>query len=218
MLKVPDFFEKSFSQHYHCEGPENARYDFYVVNMGLLPVAVDRIIACDPLFYTGQEQTFASTFPTGEFPVELSIARIADDERIGFARILFSTAAPGRWEMAGIEGDDVAALEPDRIVGYSADAGTGCFMDAKSAEAFLAFGGGINEIEENMTQITDGMEKTYQNTRSWLMWEKDGCGSAMFSAGWGDGYYASYIGYDGDDKICRLVTDFSLLDWPQTAE
>lgn len=41
---------------------------------------------------------------------------------------------------------------------------------------------------------------------------------AMFSTGWGDGSYASYIGYDAEGQIARLVTDFYLLDWMGTAE
>ncbi|WP_432774035.1 DUF4241 domain-containing protein [Brevibacillus gelatini] len=40
----------------------------------------------------------------------------------------------------------------------------------------------------------------------------------MFSSGWGDGSYASYIGYDADGQIVRLLTDFYLVDWMETPE
>lgn len=38
-------------------------------------------------------------------------------------------------------------------------------------------------------------------------------GATLFSSGYGDGYYASYIGYDKDDEIVRLLTDFYVVDW-----
>jgi hypothetical protein len=48
----------------------------------------------------------------------------------------------------------------------------------------------------------------------------DATGTNMiaFSSGWGDGCYASYRGYDADDKIACLVTDFDVLDHPPFSE
>jgi hypothetical protein len=34
----------------------------------------------------------------------------------------------------------------------------------------------------------------------------------MFKSGWGDGFYATYIGYDKAGNICRLVTDFVVIE------
>jgi hypothetical protein len=34
----------------------------------------------------------------------------------------------------------------------------------------------------------------------------------MFKSGWGDGFYATYIGYDKSGNICRLVTDFVVIE------
>jgi Protein of unknown function (DUF4241) len=34
----------------------------------------------------------------------------------------------------------------------------------------------------------------------------------VFPSGYGDGTYPSYIGYDEYGKICRLVTDFLIMD------
>ncbi len=36
-------------------------------------------------------------------------------------------------------------------------------------------------------------------------------GAAMFASGWGDGYYASWVGYDADDRPVVIVTDFAVI-------
>jgi hypothetical protein len=38
-----------------------------------------------------------------------------------------------------------------------------------------------------------------------------GANQIAFSTGHGDGFYASYWGYDGTDDIVCLVTDFDIL-------
>jgi Protein of unknown function (DUF4241) len=37
----------------------------------------------------------------------------------------------------------------------------------------------------------------------------------IFSSGFGDGYYASYFGYDGEGELVALMTDFLVVDWKQ---
>lgn len=35
----------------------------------------------------------------------------------------------------------------------------------------------------------------------------------MFHSGWGDGFYASWFGYDADGNVAALVTDLATIDW-----
>lgn len=35
----------------------------------------------------------------------------------------------------------------------------------------------------------------------------------MFTSGWGDGFYASWFGYDAQGHVAALVTDFTVVDW-----
>ncbi|MFC0776419.1 DUF4241 domain-containing protein [Terrimonas alba] len=210
-MKIPDYLEQSFTENFSYVDKTKTSFRFYTVDIGSLTIVEGKIIACDPFLYNG-EISFTNVFPLGRFPVELAIAKINDDERIGFSRINFSAKSPSRWTMAVTPDQDIASLQPGEIFGYGVDSGTGCFMDVSAATRFLDF---LKEDEEHSIDITDNMEATYKNTRSWLVWEKDGFNVAMFSTGWGDGFYASYIGFDSDDKICRLVSDFGLLDWEE---
>jgi hypothetical protein len=36
----------------------------------------------------------------------------------------------------------------------------------------------------------------------------------MFASGWGDGCYASYWGYDNENQVSCLLTDFNLFAHP----
>ena len=75
----------------------------------------------------------------GNFPVELAVAQIVDDERVAFARIKFSSETPISWTIAVCDGQDVSKLNVDEIFGYGVDAGTGAFMDTSGAKEFMTF-------------------------------------------------------------------------------
>jgi hypothetical protein len=210
-IDVPNFLEEAFNKGYSYIESADIAYNFYAVHIGLLNVPSGKIIACDPFIFN-EDEPFTIVFPIGQFPVELSIAKINNDERIGFARVRFSDNVPINWAMAVCGGQDVTILKPKEFFGYGVDAGTGAFMDETNAKVFSEY---LAEKDDNFEKIIDEMEKTYKHTRSWLLWGRHGSDVAMFSSGWGDGHYATYIGHDIDNNICRLVTDFGLLDWPE---
>lgn len=203
-ILIPSFLEKAFINGFTHTDDAQQELDCYVHEMGQLNVRNGKIIACDPFLYNG-DHPYEAVFPTGRFPVQLSVAKIKTDQRVAFARIKFSDKEPVSWKLATCEGQDIAVLKKDEIFGYPVDAGTGCFMDSSSSEAFTALG------EDLYDALGDDMEKTYKDTWSWLMWEEDGNNVALFSSGWGDGFYATYIGTDTDGNICRLVTDFAVI-------
>ncbi len=205
-LQIPTFLETAFEPGTtNQSGPRQCT--FHTVNPGQLKIPSGQIVACDP-FIMDAEMAFNTLFPTGEFPVNLAVAKFKDDERIAFARIKFSDAPPVSWNMALYEGDDITTLEADEIFGYGVDAGTGAFMDIAAAQELEEF---LQETEENYDLLSEEMDKTYAHTRSWMMWEGNAANAAFFSSGWGDGFYGSYIGYDANGNICRLVTDFGVV-------
>jgi hypothetical protein len=47
----------------------------------------------------------------------------------------------------------------------------------------------------------------------WALVERmDQGAAAIFSSGWGDGYYASWVGYGADDLPVAIVTDFAVIN------
>lgn len=203
---IPGFLESAFNKDFTFIGFEEQVFLFYTHSMGNLKVTDGKIIVCDPFMYNG-EIPFETTFPIGSFPVELAIAKIKTDERVALARINFNEAAtPVKWQMAVIPGQDLSTLKKGQIFGYPVDAGTGAFMDAAAGEVYGAYCD-----SEDIDEVAQEMEETYKHTWSWALKELDGHTIALFSSGWGDGFYASYIGFDSDGKICRLVTDFGVI-------
>lgn len=136
--RIPQFLEKSFNDGFSYSDDAGNKYGFYSYNIGNLRVNNGSIIACDPFLYN-HNLPFEKKFPVGNFPVQLSVAKIKDDERVGFARIKFSDQEPVAWTMAVSEGQDLSTLQQDEIFGYGVDAGTGAFMDAPQATSFLSF-------------------------------------------------------------------------------
>jgi hypothetical protein len=176
--------------------------------LGALEVTSGRIAAFDPLVEDAPEP-FVTAFPKGAFAVELAVARIGDDERIAFARVVFSDRPVARWELALLKGQDPADLGPDEFFGYGVDSGTGAFMDAEAAKALAA---GLRADDALSDRIVTRMDEVSRTTWSAVLWDLGGRNAALFSSGWGDGFYASYVGYDAKGRVVRLLTDFGVAD------
>lgn len=205
-LFIPPFLETAFSEGFSYTSAGHD-YSFYKTEICSLQIKEGWIIACDPFLYNN-DKPFTTQFPTGSFPVELAVARIGDDERVGFARIRFSDKEPQRWTIAVVEDQDPSSLQEDEIFGYPVDAGTGAFMDISGGQELQSF---LKADPDNFLTLLDAMEVNYKHTWDWLLWEQAGSDVAMFKSGWGDGVYATYVGYDENDSICRLVTDFCVI-------
>ncbi|MBV8252379.1 MAG: DUF4241 domain-containing protein [Chitinophaga sp.] len=205
-LQIPAHLETAFEQGTTWQSTGKS-CTFYTVEAGNLKNTTGQIIACDP-YIPGQENAFTTQFPKGEFPVQLAIAKFENDERIAFARIKFADTLPTTWKMALCEGEDISTLQSDEVFCYGVDAGTGAFMDTAAAAELDAF---LAEDDAHYDYLTTEMDKTYTHTRSWMMWTGKSTNAALFSSGWGDGCYGSFIGYDENGNICRLVTDFSVV-------
>jgi hypothetical protein len=177
-------------------------------DLGMLVVPTGKLIACDAFIVFPDMEPFQQTFPTGRYPVIVSIAHIAsehgENQRVAYATLRFSDQQPAKWEMAVTPGQDVATLDQDEIYGYGVDTGTGCYMDTTAVP--LVGSGNLND------QLYEALRGSYVHTWSWANITLDSSGLNMmaFSTGDGDGAYAAYVGYDAAGKVATLVTDFGL--------
>jgi hypothetical protein len=186
-----------------------ASYKFRSQLIGEIRLTSGKLIACDA-FVTG-EAPFSKSVPVGSFPLYVAIAGIGEDERIGFAKIVFAPGQIESWELATTEGQDASTLKKGEIFGYGVDSGTGAFMDVEALRAYEAqrkLGG-----EKFDQRLFDELDKTYRHTRSWYLLQTDKGTVAMFSSGYGDGVYPTYRGYDGAGKLVAVITDFGVVPW-----
>jgi hypothetical protein len=209
IIAAPDLFETAFMKGTTQKG-KSANANLYGITIGKIKVISGQIIACDPLHIDEYGKPFTQVFPTGEFPVQLSIAEVGGEETAAFARINFSDEPVVNWQLAVTEGQKPLPVDDEEIHGYSVDAGVGIFMDLESTKALDTKR--IWDLESKH-ELFKEMDKHYHGGWRYTMYNFGQHNLAAFTTGIGDGRYATYIGFDATGKPCRLVTDFRLFDW-----
>jgi hypothetical protein len=179
-------------------------FSFFPLGIGKIKIETGKIIAGDPVVLF-DAIPFTQSFPIGEFPIQLAIARTINDERVAFSRILFSDSTVSKWDFALSGKQTAIPIGEDSIYCYGVDAGTGVFIDSIACVAF-------NEKDHSEWEkvfINMGEENGYKGHT----YDFDGHNLVAFSTGWGDGCYATYIGFDKNGNVCQLLTDFGLVSW-----
>lgn len=202
-LAFPTVFEAAFRPGTTVR-QDTATYTFAVAELGQLTSETGKIIAGDPIVLADRA-AFTQRFPVGRFPVQLALAKTAGDERVGFARILFSNSRVANWQLALLPGQKPLALKNASFYCYGVDAGMGAFLDSAANRRFAAKGQAIWES----VFIKKAEQPGYQG----YIYNFDGGNLATFTTGFGDGCYATYIGFDAKGDVCRLLTDFGLVVW-----
>jgi hypothetical protein len=202
----PALFETAFIKG-TTQTVNKSIFTLYGITIGKIKIASGRIIICDPLHVDEYGFPFTQAFPTGDFPVQLSIARFGDEELTAFARINFSDEPVARWEFALQKGQSPIPVGGKEMHSYGIDGGAAIFIDEEAAKA----------LDRAIVQDFGGllfkeMDKHYHDMWKYTMYNFGNYNLAAFSTGLGDGRYASYIGFDAAGKPCRLLTDFGLFD------
>ncbi|MDQ8697168.1 DUF4241 domain-containing protein [Hyphomicrobium sp. LHD-15] len=191
------------------------RVPFRIVEAGALKLPSGQVCATDPFIALAEAKPFTQAVPAGTFPVRLAVGDFPSGGiRVAFARVDFSEARVVRWAMAVVEGQDIATLKADEIFGYGVDAGTGSFFDPVASKAAAELLKADEDAWE--TWQTDGETNGAKviGPYSFLLDLPLGDANAiMFHSGWGDGFYASWFGFDADGRVAALVTDFTTIDW-----
>lgn len=209
---TPVLFETAFIKGTTRKGKVTP-INLYGVTIGRIKIVSGRIIACDPLHTDEYGIPFTSLFPTGEFPVQLSIAQTSGENLIAFARINFSGEPVEKWELALLEGQQPIPVGDEEIHGYGIDGGIGIFIDEEAKKVLDK----SKLIDDKLYDpLNKKMDKHYHNTWRYSMYNFGQHNLASFTTGLGDGRYATYIGYDGKGKVCRLLSDFGLFNWRQS--
>lgn len=179
-------------------------------HVAMIVLPTGRIVACDGL--VPEEEPFTQALPVGEHPVILSVATFADkDQRVAFAGIRATDAEIVDWELALRPGEDPSKLELGQIYAFPVDSGTACFMDVEAAQALSRR---LRREKRYADELIAELQKHYVNTWDWADVRLDArimANVVLFSAGYGDGDYASYFGRDAAGNVTCLVTDFNIV-------
>lgn len=210
------FTDTSISSHSNDLG----QYELERRELGDLVLTTGSIVANDPFVFF-ETTPFTRSVHPGKYPVTIYIAHFKHrnrepDERIAYACVQFRPETPVIWEMGQVAPPNRPAPKPNDSYCYGVDAGTGCFMDAAAVQWIERFGQGDTAEWERrfIDPLTEGMDATSKNTRSWATLELDpesGLNLIAFSSGWGDGCYPTYWGLDAQGEAICLLTDFRVI-------
>lgn len=201
--------KKLFSKNF-VENPLLETYE-----AGEIYISSGFIVASDPLI-SPDHQAFQQEFPKGDFPVH--IYKETESNCIAYAEIVFDKNNPADyWQMALCEGQKLTDLKDEELYGYLVESGMGSFMDKDSQhllnqlekELFVQKGAdfmGIYEeffhshfFNENGAVDQFSVLKPYSDKRENIV---------AFETGYGEGFYATYIGYSKDNQPVKLISEF----------
>lgn len=181
--------------------------------VGELRMTTGRLVAGDPS--STDLEPLAQTIPAGYYPVYTVVATPAPPADPGWARVLgamlkITAQPPVTWKLATWPGQHTETLNEGEVFCYGVDAGLGCFMD--EAAARIQSKNLDDDIDEYWDRQLDKLSSYTAGFANILLDETNGLNMIMFPSGWGDGCYASYWGYDANQQLCCIVTDFGLRD------
>lgn len=182
--------------------------------VGKIYLSSGKLVACDPLI-TNDMLPFSTEFPKGNFSVLLHKER--ESNCVAYAEIVFSSEAVTDWKMAVTSGQNIKDLAEEEVFGYPVESGMGCFMDADTQNS-------LNELEKRLyhSKGADFMgiyeeffheyffdENGAIDQYAFLKPSEEHPGTIFaFETGYGEGFYASYTGYDKTGKPVKIITEF----------
>ncbi|MCQ4035539.1 DUF4241 domain-containing protein [Kaistella montana] len=199
---------KLFSKNF-VENPLLETFD-----VGKINLPTGQIVACDPLI-TNDMKAFEKAFPKGEFPVLVHKER--ESNCIAYVEIVFKDAPVSEWKLATTEGQDIAELKGEEIFGYPVESGMGCLMDAETQDClnhlekrlFHRKGADFMGIYEEFFHEHFFDENGAIDQFAFLKPDEEKSGNIFaFETGYGEGFYASYIGFANDSEPVKIITEF----------
>lgn len=185
-----------------------------VTRLGDIQLPTGRIIAVDPYTVWGLTP-FDRRVTPGRYPVYLWFDA-TEPTRPALAELRLRACTPIYWQNAAPEGESLFGVPAGEAYGYGVDAGTGSFAAPEFFETFGMIDDGHLEgdayyafAQGPLFQLAFPDETGIPQD---FIVQNDGQDMAVFSSGWGDGFYASYWGFDPQGCPCTLVTDFGVLD------
>lgn len=181
---------------------------------GNLVITSGKLVASDPLI-TSDMPPFTIVFPVGEFPV--LVHKEIESNCIAYAEIVFSNSEIITWQLATSEGQHLTDLAEGEIYGFPVESGMGCLMDFETQH-------NLNLLEQHLFKrkgedfagIYDEFfhEHFFQqegavNQYAFLKPHHEKPGNLFaFETGYGEGFYASYIGLDKNNIPVKIVSEF----------
>ena len=195
------------------------------ISLGNISLPTGQIIVNDPLgqYLALDNNPYFVETPKGEFPITASIITYEDDgdveNLISCIKIAFTDEKPVRYEEAlkGIEA--IEDLNEGEYFGFASESGLTTIVDASAKDAFVQL---IDEVEAKDQNLYDDYfaplfaENVKQNPAyqsedgDWINWTipNTEVKAPIFQAGFGEGVYPSYFGYNAAGEVVAFYIQF----------
>ena len=189
---------------------EFGRMQIEKVAAGNLKLVTGKIIATDPILMY-DDQCYSNHVTPGTYPVFIYNGKT--DKRktqTVLAELRFNDNIPVRWEMALLKGENSSRFASDEFMGYEVENGLGCFMDEHVMDILDVLD--EEELENHEKNIKNTIRQSDQFWSDIMIDKKTESNIIVFTSGWNEGVFPTYYGFDKNNKIVKLVTDFMVIE------
>ena len=181
---------------------------------GNIVLTSGKLVSSDPLI-TSEMPPFMTDFPIGEFPV--LVHKEIESNCIAYVEMVFKKAEIATWKLATSDGQNMTELEEGEIYGFPVESGMGCLMDFETQENLILLeqhlfkrkGEEFMGIYEEFFHEHFFQEEGAVNQYAFLKPHEEKPGNLLaFETGYGEGFYASYIGFDKNEIPVKVVCEF----------
>jgi hypothetical protein len=177
---------------------------------GNLNLVRGRIIATDPILMYDDESYSEKVVP-GSYPVYIYVGKTENRKsQTLVSELRINDNTPVKWELALYKGESSRTFSHDEFMGYEVENGLGCFMDEQAMEILDTMD--EKELENYEKLVRDSVKSSENSCADILIDKKTKSNIIVFASGWNDGVFPTYYGFDKQNKLSRLVTDFMVIE------
>lgn len=189
---------------------EFGRMHIEKVAAGKLKLVTGKIIATDPILMY-DDQCYSKNVLPGTYPVFIYNGKTEKRKtQTVLAELRFNDNVPVKWEMALLKGENSSGFASDEFMGYEVENGLGCFMDEHVMDILDVLD--EEELENYEKNIKNTIRQSDQSWADIVIDEKTQSNIIVFASGWNEGVFPTYYGFDNNNKIVKIVTDFMVIE------
>lgn len=189
---------------------EFGRMQIKKVEAGKLKLTTGKIVATDPILMYDDESYSLNVAPN-TYPVNIYVGKTEKRKsQTILAELKFNDNIPVKWELALYKGENSKAFGHDEFMGYEVENGLGCFMDQHVMELLDVMG--EDELENYEKEIKTKVRHSETTCADIIVDKKTNSNIIVFATGWNQGVFPTYYGFDKNNKLARLVTDFMVIE------
>jgi len=189
---------------------EFGRMQIEKIEAGKLKLTTGKIVATDPILMYDDESYSVSVKP-GTYPVNIYTGKTEKRKNQNvLAELKFNDNIPVKWELALYKGENSNQFGHDEFMGYEVENGLGCFMDQRVMEMLDVMDD--EELENYEKNVKTKVRQSDISCADILIDEKTNLNIIVFASGWNEGVFPTYYGFDKQNNLARLVTDFMVIE------